>query len=447
VAKGGEKLAAKAAGAADTPDKTAQPPAAAGSSGAPHAAVTAYGSGNAAQVYFDLYPRKITLDELDVAYPGMVDALVAHEGLGLVIGYADDMTAVALGKGGSRNLHSGEVEGEDPVAPYAPAEGPGAASLEARIWQLRRVMDFPSAGDLWLISTVYPDGTVAALEELVGSHGGVGGEQTDAFLFHPSDLAVPETRSSTDVFHILNAHRNAPVLTPSTGGAGAAGKEESSWSPRTLLRGIARPRAWLPLALRCLILDPRAYAHVAKDPYMTGPAVLILLLILLLTVVVGVSAAAVRFTFDPSAPLALQSAGASGAAVGMLDLLLFLAGLAIWLVDVFVIFGAGRLLARYGTFTRTFRALAFAQVIGVLNIFALYAPLASLVFVAVYIMGLLAVWIAASAAHKLRGWRAALFPLIALLVFILGMVVITSLYGGAQFTLQALFSNFTVIPQ
>ena len=79
-----------------------------------------------------------------------------------------------------------------------------------RVWQLKRVMDFPSAGDLWVISTVYPDGTVAALEELVGNHGGVGGEQTDAFIFHPSDLAVPETRSSIDVFHILNSHRPQP---------------------------------------------------------------------------------------------------------------------------------------------------------------------------------------------------------------------------------------------
>jgi hypothetical protein len=55
-----------------------------------------------------------------------------------------------------------------------------------------------------VISTVYPDGTVAALEELVGNHGGLGGEQTDAFIFHPADMEVPETRNATDVFHILN---------------------------------------------------------------------------------------------------------------------------------------------------------------------------------------------------------------------------------------------------
>ncbi|MGD8414420.1 MAG: phage holin family protein [Candidatus Latescibacterota bacterium] len=173
------------------------------------ASVTAYGSGNACQVYFDLYPRKITLSELNAAYPGVVDALVQHEGIGLVLGYDDDGATIVLGKGGRRNLKTGQVTGDDPVRPYAPQEGPGAASVEKRVWQLARVMEFPSAGDLWLISTVYPDGTVAALEELVGNHGGLGGEQTDAFIFHPADMEVPETRNSIDVFSILNSRRGS----------------------------------------------------------------------------------------------------------------------------------------------------------------------------------------------------------------------------------------------
>ena len=176
--------------------------------------MTAYGSGNLAQVYFDLFPRKITLSELNAAYPGMVDALVQHEGIGLVCGYDDDGRPVALGKGGQRNLHTGEVTGEDPLLPYAPEDpnGYGHATLETRAWQVRRVMDFPHAGDLMVISTVYPDGTVAALEELIGNHGGMGGEQTDAFIFHPPDMAVPPTRNSTDVFHILNGRRDQPDL-------------------------------------------------------------------------------------------------------------------------------------------------------------------------------------------------------------------------------------------
>ncbi len=225
VAKQGQKLAERGVKASDEVVETKP------------ASVTAYGSGNAAQVYFDLFPRKITMSELNSAYPNMIDALVQHEGLGMVVGYADDMTAVALGKGGQRNLHTGEVVGVDPVAPYARAEGHGAGTLETRIWQLRRVMDFPNAGDLWLISTVYPDGTVAALEELVGNHGGLGGEQTDAFIFHPADMAVGETRNSTDVFHILNNHRGKPVAEKPPV---AAADRVADWAPKNLLKGLGQ---------------------------------------------------------------------------------------------------------------------------------------------------------------------------------------------------------------
>src|SRR5581483_4849659 len=38
--------------------------------------VTVCGSGNLAQVYFNLAPRRLTLNELNAAYPGMIDVLV-----------------------------------------------------------------------------------------------------------------------------------------------------------------------------------------------------------------------------------------------------------------------------------------------------------------------------------------------------------------------------------
>ena len=374
------------------------------------AAVTAYGSGNAAQVYFQLYPRKIKLSELEAAYPGMVDALVAHEGLGMVIGYADDMTAVVLGKGGKRNLHSGEVTGIDPVAPYAPAEGHGAAALDTRVWQLKRVMDFPSAGDLWLISTIYPDGTVAALEELVGNHGGVGGEQTDAFIFHPPDLPVPETRCSTDVFHILNGHRNAPVIEQ------PVSPEElvPDWAPGTLLTGIGRFGRWVGLALHCLLLNRSAYQEVVKDPYMTGPALLIML------VAVGVSAI-VRYS-----------------EIGLAHIL---GGYVVWFGTALIIFLAGWFLSRRGSFTKTFRALGFAQVVVLIELFSLYPPIQSAVHAIAFVAGILAIWMGAATAHELKGWRAALFPIIAILVFVLGSMLVNSLLAGAQFTLQALWGD------
>jgi hypothetical protein len=405
LARHGEKLAKK--GAATNVQVLDDEP----------ASVTAYGSGNAAQVYFDLAPRKLKLSELEAAYPGMVDALVQHPGLGMVIGYADDMTAVVLGKDGRRNLHTGVVEGNDPVAAYAPAAGPGAATVEKRVRQLRRVMDFPSAGDLWLISTVYADGTVAALEELVGNHGGVGGEQTDAFLFHPADVVVPETQNATDVFHILNSQRNAPLIAEDTSLTPA---KVTDWAPRTLVAGLGRVRIWTRNALGCLILDRRAYQRVARDPYMTGPALLIILL--------GV-------------------AGGSIAHYDEINALSIAAYLVLWLLMTAVLFAAGYLLTKRGSFTRTFRTLGFARVVTILEVLSLYPPIEAAVHVIVFVVSLLAIWMAAATAHQLKGWRTAVLPLAALAVFVLGAMLVNSLVHGAEYSLLALLNELGITPR
>jgi hypothetical protein len=128
---------------------------------------------------------------------------VRHEGVGLVIGYGDDGSAVALGRGGRRDLVTGDVSGDDPLEPY------GDVDLRAR--QLRRVAEFPHAGDLILVSTLYDDGTVAAFEELVGNHGGLGGLQTEPFIIHPADMTVPPTENSCDIFPLLDGRRGLPV--------------------------------------------------------------------------------------------------------------------------------------------------------------------------------------------------------------------------------------------
>jgi uncharacterized membrane protein YvlD (DUF360 family) len=395
VAKQGQKLAEQGVKAGDDETTAEQP-----------ASVTAYGSGNAAQVYFDLFPRKIRLSELNTAYPNMIDALVQHEGIGMVVGYADDMASVAIGKGGQRNLHTSEVVGEDPVAPYARAEGPGAGSLEKRIWQLKRVMDFPHAGDLWLISTVYPDGTVAALEELVGNHGGLGGEQTDAFIFHPADMEVTETRNATDVFHILNNHRGKPVtLKP-------AHKEDKveEWAPGNLAKGIGQFGKWVSAALRCMVLDREAYADVVKDPYMTGPALLIGLLGVLATGFVR---------------------------GGVYEGRTLLAAFFFWTLAVLLVFAGGWMLTKQGSFTKTLRAMGFAHTVYLLTIFTLLPGFSATINFAVLLWGFLCVWMGAATAHQTKGWRTLALPLVVLLVYVIGTAIVGILLAGAEFTFQA----------
>ena len=79
-----------------------------------------------------------------------------------------------------------------------------------------------------LISAVDPvTQEVAAFEELVGSHGGLGGWQTEAMLVHPTEWPVPEEPlDGPDVMHRLLAgwmsmlglrsrpDRDAPALEP-----------------------------------------------------------------------------------------------------------------------------------------------------------------------------------------------------------------------------------------
>ena len=90
---------------------------------------------------------------------------------------------VALGAAGVHFLDEDRVDGEDPLTPF----GPRAAADLRRHGRLRHV------GDVVLNSRIDP-GTdeVAAFEELVGCHGGLGGWQTEALLLHPADLAVDD---------------------------------------------------------------------------------------------------------------------------------------------------------------------------------------------------------------------------------------------------------------
>jgi uncharacterized membrane protein YvlD (DUF360 family) len=400
VIKQGRKAAQSAAEseeAGTAPDSAAQ--------------VIAFGSGNLAQVYFDLYPRKITLSELRSAYPGMVDALVNHEAIGIVAGYADDGAPVVLGKDGRRNLHTGEVTGADPLAPYG--------DVDLRAWQVRRVMDFPHAGDLMVNSSVFPDGTVAALEELIGNHGGMGGEQTDAFLFHPGDMVVPETRNSADLFHILNARRGLPAAEPQVQPGGAAA-EARAWAPGSLAAGVyRRPSRWLGRALRSLVLDRSAYGEVAGDPAMTGPAVLISVL----------------------AMVALAISNLSGWSWASL-----LGFACAWLVALAVMFGAARLLGGKGSYTATLRGVGFGSVGYLLVLLALLPPLAPLARPLALVVGFFGTWLGAAEANELRGWRALLLPVAYVLLFVVIVFGIYVLLAGAKLSLASLAQALGLTP-
>jgi putative membrane protein len=140
-------------------------------------------SGNLGLVYSSRLDERATLEQMEVVYPGLLDGLAEHEGIGFILVHSEAHGPVAIGAGGRHYLLAGRLEGEDPLAAF----GPNAAA------HLRRTDAFPDAPDI-LVSSLYdPEtGEVAAFEELIGSHGGLGGWQTQPFLMYPSALPRPE---------------------------------------------------------------------------------------------------------------------------------------------------------------------------------------------------------------------------------------------------------------
>lgn len=141
-------------------------------------------SGCLGLVSFPRLPGRVPLERIAELYPALIPALRDHPGIGFVMVRSEASGALAIGAAGIHHLDSGRVEGEDPLAPF----GPNAAR------HLRRTDSFPHCADLMINSAYWPRfEEVAAFEELVGSHGGLGGTQSFPFVFHPADLEWPES--------------------------------------------------------------------------------------------------------------------------------------------------------------------------------------------------------------------------------------------------------------
>jgi hypothetical protein len=371
------------------------------------AKVTLCYSGNLAQVYFDLHPRKITLNELNAAYPGMVDALVQHEGIGFVVAYEDDFEPVAFGKNGALNLHSGDVVGEDPLEPYG--------DVELRSWQVRRIADFSNAGDLILNSTFYPDGTVAALEELIGSHGGLGGEQTDAFIFHPGDMEIPETRNSQDFMAVLKSRVGLPGPTPIP--ERPFEPVVDPWTLAVLGKGLGQFGKWLENAFQAIKLDRDAYQDIAKDAYMTGPALLIAFL-----------------------GQTLQSLNSQG----QLDIVNILMRYALWFLAILLLYMAARVLRGKANYNSTLRVAGFAQSAHVLELLGFIPVIGPLARILALLLTFFGVWIGTSSAHELKGWRTFLLPVIYIVTIVVTVYFLSAVVQGTALTIDGLLNDFGV---
>ena len=165
-----------------TGDQAAPAPARAGAP-AERADLIAIASGNFGLVYFPRLPGRVTLEQLAAAYPGLVDALAVHPGIGAMLIKSESHGSIVVGRAGINFLEENRVEGVDPVAQY------GGRAREAFL----RLDGMDHVPDVSVISLYDPEfDEVAAFEELIGSHGGLGGPQTQPIIMYPAEWELDE---------------------------------------------------------------------------------------------------------------------------------------------------------------------------------------------------------------------------------------------------------------
>jgi len=196
-------------------------------------------SGSLAHIYFNVTAQPLSLSEIALLYPGLLESLVAHEGIGLLVGRQGE-EVVIVGRGGTLRLgRRGErVEGRDPVAAFlAAAQELPPAERDWAVGQIARLARFPHAGDLILLGA-WDGERVVAFEEQVATHGGLGGPQEWPFLAYPAGqrLAVRAIGNAQDLYALLmergmEPRRPLKATLPATG--------PSDPAPGTPLRGKA----------------------------------------------------------------------------------------------------------------------------------------------------------------------------------------------------------------
>lgn len=139
--------------------------------------VVVLASGNLGLISFPKYPKRLTLEEIAGLYPGLINGLISHPGIGFVMVESSVDGGVVIGANGIYYLDTDTFAGENPLEHF----GPRAAE------HLRRANSFDNAPDIYVNSMFDPETEeVAAFEELVGNHGGLGGPQQRPFILHPA---------------------------------------------------------------------------------------------------------------------------------------------------------------------------------------------------------------------------------------------------------------------
>ncbi len=140
-------------------------------------------TGDLAHIYLTHTPERLSAEYLFENHANLLEALVGHPGVGYVVAVRETGEVLVIGRAGMRKLGTNDIEGEDPLQPYLDGKRDGYA-LRA----LRELGGFPHSGDIIVNGALLRTGVVVTFEDQVGTHGGLGGPQTESFIVYPRRL-------------------------------------------------------------------------------------------------------------------------------------------------------------------------------------------------------------------------------------------------------------------
>ena len=140
------------------------------------------GSGNLGLIYLTQWSQRLTYEEIVMLFPDLIPGLVKHSGIGFILVNSISNGGMVIGDNGIYYLETDEIIGENPLEGF----GKNAAR------HLKRQNSFKNMPDI-LVNSFYDEkyDEVCAFEELIGSHGGLGGNQTKPFILYPSEWEDP----------------------------------------------------------------------------------------------------------------------------------------------------------------------------------------------------------------------------------------------------------------
>ncbi|WP_305514092.1 phage holin family protein [Methanobrevibacter sp. V14] len=140
------------------------------------------GSGNMGLIYLTQWRQRLNYEEIVMLFPDLIPGLVNHPGIGFVLVDSISNGGMVIGQNGIYYLENDKIVGENPLENF----GPNAPR------HLKRQNSFKNMPDI-MVNSFYDseNDEVCAFEELIGSHGGLGGNQTKPFILYPSDWKDP----------------------------------------------------------------------------------------------------------------------------------------------------------------------------------------------------------------------------------------------------------------